>query len=36
VDATHLSEPGNQLIAAAMVDDLIELIKRRRIAVDVR
>ncbi len=31
-DAYHLSEPGNQQIAAAMVDDLIELIERHRAA----
>ncbi len=34
VDATHLSEPGNRLIAAAMVNDLLELIERRRAAVE--
>jgi len=27
VDATHLSESGNRLIAAAMVEDVIELIE---------
>ena len=27
VDATHLSEPGNRLVAAAMVEDVIKLIE---------
>ncbi|MCB2264403.1 MAG: SGNH/GDSL hydrolase family protein, partial [Candidatus Thiosymbion ectosymbiont of Robbea hypermnestra] len=30
VDVTHLSEPGNRLVAQAMVNDVIELIERRR------
>ncbi len=33
LDGWHLSEPGNRLIAAAMVDDVIELIEQRRTAV---
>jgi len=34
VDMWHLSESGNQLVAAAMVDDVIALIERRRSAVE--
>ncbi|MCB2263200.1 MAG: hypothetical protein LGR52_09735, partial [Candidatus Thiosymbion ectosymbiont of Robbea hypermnestra] len=30
VDGVHLSEPGNRLVAEAMVDDLIDLIDRRQ------
>ncbi len=32
LDRVHLSEPGNRLIAEAMVDDVIELIEQRRAA----
>ena|GEM_PF-1725532 len=32
MDEWHVSEPGNRRIAAAMVDDVIELIERRRAA----
>jgi len=32
VDGTHLSEPGNRLVAKAMVEDVIALIEQRRSA----
>jgi len=30
VDVTHLSEPGNRLVAEAMVEDVIALIEQRK------
>jgi len=33
-DYWHISEAGNQRIAAAMVDDVIALIEQRRVAAE--